>query len=975
MELKIGSIYSGFEFTEEREIKDINCTGRIFVHKKSGARLVHLDTDDDNMVFSITFRTPPIDSTGLPHILEHSVLGGSKKFPAKDPFVELVKGSLNTFLNAMTFSDKTMYPVASRNEKDFFNLMDVYMDGVFNTNIYDGPETFMQEGWHYELDNHDTELNYRGVVYNEMKGAFSSPESILFRKIQESLFPDTPYGFESGGDPDVIPELTYEEFLNYHKKYYHPSNSYIFLYGNGDLLKQLSFIDENYLAKFDKIQVDSKIPLQKPFSSLRELNVKYPVAKEEDTDNKTFLNLNFTAGSSTDPDTYMAFEILEHLLLETPAAPLKEALIDAGLGKDAFGKFDNSIIQPVFSIVVKNSNESEKERFCKVVFDTLRKLVKEGIDKKQIEASINIKEFELREADYRGYPKGLLYNIKCMDSWLYDESPFMHLEFLPQLDHIKKSLTTNYFEQLIEKYLINNNHSSMIVVEPMKGLAEERSEEIRKELDDYKSHLSDKEINDIINQTKSLKERQTTQDTKEVLETIPLLSLGDISPKAVELPLSEKDENGVKVLFHPVFTSGIAYMNLYFDTSLIPKELISYIGLLGEVMGRNSTEKYNYGELSNMININTGGIDFNVETYIQNGDYTGYHPKFVVKSRALIAKLLEDAEIIGEIIGNTRFDDKKRLLEIIRETKSHIEISIFNQGHMVAMRRVISYFSAAGQYDELVGGLSFYKFLVQLEKTYENSADEILGNLKKTAELIFNRDNLILSFTADNDDYGKFKEVFPKILDKLGSLRAAPSNYEFNLIPQNEGLLTQGKVQYSAKGYNFIKLGYSYSGGLQVLRTIAGYDYLWNRIRVQGGAYGAFAGFGRSGNMYFASYRDPNLRETLDVYDGAEDYFKSFDADEREMTKYIIGTISKIDAPLTPSMKGERGAANYISGITAEDLQKERDEILHTKEEDIRKFADMLKDVMKQNNFCVLGNESMIKKSRDIFNNLVDVFE
>lgn len=975
MKLEKGKVYNGFEFIGEKEVKEIKCIGKQFSHKKTGARLLYMETDDDNMVFSISFRTPPKDSTGLPHILEHSVLCGSRKFPAKDPFVELAKGSLNTFLNAMTFSDKTMYPVASRNKKDFYNLMDVYLDAVFYPNIYKSPEIFMQEGWHYELDKREEELNYKGVVYNEMKGAFSSPESILFRKIQESLFPDTPYGFESGGDPDIIPELTLEEFLSFHKKYYHPSNSYIYLYGNGDILEQLEFIDGQYLSKFDKIDVDSKIPLQKPFSKMREMVVKYPFAANEDTKDKTFLNLNFTVGSVKDPDIYLGFEILEHLLLETPAAPLKKALIDAGLGKDVLGKFDNSILQPVFSIVVKNSNEDEKERFQSVVIDTLRDLVNEGIDKEQIEASINIKEFELREADFHGYPKGLLYNIKCMDSWLYDEGPLVHMEFEPTLKRIKEALTTNYFEGLIDKYLLNNTHSSMIILRPSKGMAEEKSEELCKELNDYKSGLSGEEITNIINQTENLKERQESSDSREVLETIPLLTLNDINPEAQILPLRENNEKEVKVLFHPMFTNGIAYMNLLFDVRVVSEELIPYIGLLGEVLGKSSTKKYNYGSLSNQINIHTGGIEFSVETYIKNGSDSEYYPKLAVKSRALMDKLPKTAELLGEIIKDTLFDDKKRLLEIIREVKSHIEIMMLNQGHVVASRRVISYFSPAGRFDELTGGISFYKFLSSLEKNYDESVLKIIDNLKKTSGLIFNMSNLLISFTGDDGDYGRFTEILPSILEKMGNYRAQPVDFNFDLKAENEGLLTQGKVQYNAKGFNFIKLGYSYSGGLQVLRTIEGYDYLWNRIRVQGGAYGAFAGFSRSGNMYFASYRDPNLKQTLDVFNGADKYLRSFDADEREMTKYIIGTISRMDAPLTPSMKGERADSNYISGITAEDIQNERCEVLNTKQEDIKNFAKMVEDTMKENYICVLGNEAEIRKNKELFNKLVDVFE
>lgn len=975
MKLETGKLYSGFKLLSEREVKEINCIGRIFLHEKSGARLLYLESEDDNKVFSVSFRTPPENSTGLPHILEHSVLGGSRKFPAKDPFIELAKGSLNTFLNAMTFSDKTMYPIASRNEKDFFNLMDVYMDSVLYPSIYSTPETFMQEGWHYELEDKEGDAAYRGVVYSEMKGAFSAPESILFRKIQESLFPDTPYGVESGGDPDVIPQLTNDEFLNFHRKYYHPSNSYIFLYGNGDILKQLQFLDENYLSSFSRMELDSRIPVQKPFGEMREMMVEYPAAEGEDLKDKTFLNMNFVVGRSTDPDLYLALEILEHLLLETPAAPLKKALIDANLGKDVLGRFDNSILQPVFSIVVKNTNEDEKQRFRDVVFETLKGLARDGIDKELVEASINIKEFELREADFRGYPKGLIYDIKCMDSWLYDEDPLLHLAFQSTIERIRNAAKSNYFEKMIEDYLLDNSHCSMIVLKPEKGLSERKAEELKKELSEYKSSLSSEEIESLIRQTMKLKERQSSPDTREALEAIPLLSLEDIEKKAEKLPLEERNESGIKILYHPISTNGIAYLNLYFDSMKVKQELIPYAGLLSEVLGKSGTNKYSYSALSNAVNIHTGGIDFSGEVYIKNGDYNIYYPMFVVKSKALLSKLPKLVEIAGEIISGTIFNEKKRLLEIIREAKSRIEISMYNQGNRVAARRVMSYFSLSGKYDELVNGLGFYKFLTGIEKDYEKSADSIIKNLQEVSKSIFNKNNLIMSFTCDGDGYERFKNLLPGLIDSLEKSDLQNYEYKFELNNDNEGLLTQAKVQYCAKGSNFIKLGYKYSGSLVVLSTIAGYDYLWNRIRVQGGAYGTNAVFSRSGNMYLTSYRDPNLKRTLDVYDGLSVYLENFDADKREITKYIIGTVSRLDHPLTPAMKAEKSDANYINGVTQEDIQQERDEVLKTTADDIKGTAPLIRDAMAQDYLCVLGNESLIKQNRDIFSNLVDVFE
>ena len=978
MKFEVGKSYNGFTLTDEKEIKEVNSIGRLFTHDKTGARLFALENDDDNKVFSISFRTPPEDSTGTPHILEHSVLCGSKKFPVKEPFVELAKGSLNTFLNAMTFSDKTMYPVASKNEKDFFNLMDVYLDAVFYPDIYKYPEIFMQEGWHYELDDKDGEISYKGVVYNEMKGAFSAPESILFRKIQQTLFPDTPYGKESGGDPEDIPNLTLEQFLSFHKKYYHPSNSYIYLYGDGNLLKELKFINENYLKNFDRIEIDSSIPLQKPFDKMNEVTEYYPISPDEDEEHKTFLSLNFKTGKSTCTETYLAMQILEHMLLETPAAPLKKALLDAGIGKDVFGIFDNSILEPVFSIVVKNSDENKREDFKKVVFDTLQSLVKDGIDKKLIEASINIKEFELREADHGGAPKGLIYNIEAMDSWLYGEDPCMHLQYEETLTKIKSALKTRYFEDMIQKYLLDNTHSSLITLKPQKGLSERKSKEVKDELKKYKEGLSEKELEEIIKKTQKLKKRQTEPDSPENLAKIPLLSLDDIEKKAEELPIVKNQELGIDTLHHNVFTNKIVYMSMIFDSTVVEQELLPYISLLTDVLGKVSCEKYDYTELTNEINIHTGGIQFNIGAFEENGDPEKYYPKFIVKSKAVAEKLPELADILCQIIKSTKFTETKRIREIIQEIKSRLEMRIFDEGHVAAGKRVYSYFSPSGRYIEELSGISYYKFIAGLEKELSNdkeAAFHIEENLYEVYKRIFNKKNLIISVTCEDEDYNSFKKVLPDIDKCIGNTDYETHEYKFDLNKENEGLLTQGKVQYVAKGYNFMKLGYDYTGSLKVLRTIEGYDYLWNNVRVQGGAYGAFARFDRNGNMFFASYRDPNLKETLNVYDEAGKYISRFDADEREMTKYIIGTVNGLDFPLTPSMKGERAIAYYLSHITQEDIQKEREEVLSTTKEDIQSLGKVIDDVMKQDYFCAIGNEQKIKDNDNIFGKLVNVFE
>lgn len=975
MKLELGAIYSGFVLKEENKLKEINSLGRLFVHEKSGARLYNIENDDDNKVFSISFRTPPKENSGVAHIIEHSVLCGSEKFPLKEPFVELAKGSLNTFLNALTFADKTMYPIASKNEKDFYNLMDVYLDAVFNPNIYKYEEIFMQEGWHYELDNPDDKLTYKGVVYNEMKGAYSSPETILYHRIMQSLFPDSIYKNESGGSPEAIPDLTYEQFLNFHKRYYHPSNSYIYIYGNGDILKQLEFLDNNYLKNYSSIRIDSEIVAQKPSQDLIELKDSYSISQNENDTNKTYMCLNFVCGEKLDAEHYLAFDILEHFLLETPAAPLKTALLKSNIGKDVFGSYDGGIKQPVFSIIVKNSDESKEEQFKKLVSDTLINIISKGIDKKLIEGAINFKEFRLREADYNSMPKGLIYNMRVMDSWLYDGEPYKYLEYDEALKKIKSALTTDYFEKLIQEYILNSKHSSIVILNPQKGLGQEKEKYLEKILDEKKASLTKEEIDKIISNTKKLKERQNARDSKEDLQSIPLLSLEDIDRNAEKLPLVEKEINSKKVLFHPIFTNKIAYLNFYFDMTTVPQELLPYVSLLSYILEKVSTEKYNYAELANEINIYTGGIKSHVEIYNGNNKFDSYHPKFTIRAKATISNLPNLIEILEEVVKKSKFDDIKRLKEIIDETKSRFEMVITDSAHILAANRLISYFSSSGKLQDLVSGLSFYKFLENIESNYDKIANEITEKIEKVYKLIFNTDNIIVGVTCDEEDYAKVEEMIGKTFDFLGDNKLKKYNYSFDMTISNEGLLSPGKVQYVAKGFNFLELGYKYKGTMAVAKTILSLDYLWNKVRVEGGAYGCFASFQLSGNAYFVSYRDPNLKETLNAYDNIPQYLSGFDTNKREMSKYVIGTISRLDSPMTPSMKGEQADEDYIRKISYEDIQRERNEVLATRSEDIKELGSLFEKAFRQNYICVVGGESKLKEDQKLFSSITQIFQ
>lgn len=974
-------IPSSYELVKEEALDDLNGTGYLLLHKKTGARVALISNDDDNKVFSIGFRTPPKNSTGVAHIIEHTVLCGSKNFPVKDPFIELAKGSLNTFLNAMTYPDKTVYPVASVNDQDFKNLMHVYMDAVFYPNIYNRKEIFEQEGWHYELNEEDGELKINGVVYNEMKGAFSSPESQLYRLIQSSLFPDTAYGVESGGDPDYIPELTYEEYLDFHRTYYHPSNSYIYLYGMMDFEERLNWLDSEYLSKYERLQVSSEVGLQKGFTSMREIKEYYSLGEDEDSKDNTYLSYNTVIGSALDKELGLAFQVLDYVLLEAPGAPVKQALLDAGICKDILGSYEDELLQPTFTIIAKNSEENKKDQFIGVVRDVLSKLVADGLNEKSLKAAINFYEFKYREADYGRFPKGLMYGLRAMGSWLHDDNqPFLHLKDNEGYACLKEKIGTGYFEGLIKKYLLENTHTSLVVLMPKAGFSVEKDKKLKEKLASYKAKLSKDEINNIIETAKSLRKYQEEPSTREELETIPLLDREDIKKEIQPLYNTELNLSGTRVIYHDVYTNGIAYLNFLFNIDEIPGELLPYLSVLALVMGYTDTNNYSYLELSNEINIHTGGLSVNVKSFAVKGSQDKYYPAFEFTTKILYDKFDDAFRLIKEIIFNTKLEDKKRLKEIVEESVSRYQMYFNSNGHSAAMDRAMSYYSKHGLYKDMTTGISFYKFLEDLEYQFDEKADTVIEKMKELMQLVFTKENLLVSITSDDEGLKEFKEKLAGFTDSLKDKadKQLLNSYDHTpLKPEihNEGFKTAMQVQYVARVGNFFRAGFEYTGALKVLRTILSYDYLWNNVRVKGGAYGCMCGFsGVDGDAYFTSYRDPNLKETNQIYENTEDYIKNFTADERDITKYIIGTFSGLDAPLTPQAKGARSLTMYLAGISEEDLQRERDEILDITEEKIQALSPIIKAVTDAGYLCVIGNEGKIAENKEMFKEVKNLY-
>jgi len=961
-----GTRIHGFQLLHKIFVKEADSTAYTFEHVKSGARVFILQNEDDNKVFSISFRTPPTDDTGVAHIVEHSTLCGSRKYPLKEPFVELVKGSLNTFLNAMTYPDKTMYPVASRNDKDFQNLMDVYLDAVFYPSMCQNPQVLMQEGWHYEIDKPEEPLRYSGVVYNEMKGALSAPDDLLESRIMHSLYPDTTYGHESGGDPEAIPDLTQEKFVAFHSRYYHPSNSYIYLYGDIDIEEKLAYLDEEYLSHFDRIPVPSRIDREPAFAAFRRIDTTYPVSEEDGTAEKTFLALNWSVGESLDPKTMMGLEILEHALLRTQAAPLRKVLIDAKLGKDVDSLFEDDMLQPFFSIVVNNAEAERAEKFRALTLEAMQKLVHDGIDKELLEASINLLEFRLRESDFGSAPKGLIYGIRIMKSWLYDGQPETYLYYEDLLREMKAGLANGYFEQLLETYFLKNSHQTLLVMAPDTKLAARREAEQEKILAEKKAAMSAEEINQVIAATRALKDRQQSPETEEALKSIPVLKLSDIRRQTDRLPLAVRAAEGAEVLFSDIETNGIAYLNFYFDASAVPQQEIPYLYLLAGFLGMVDTEEHTYAELANLRNLHTGGITADVIAYTKKDQPDSLMPRLRVRAKALVEKLPKLMEILAETLTRSKFVDGKRVKEILEQGQAGIELDLQRSANQIIIARIASYLSAAGCYSE-EGGLKMYPFLKELQQDFDAGLKKIQQAFADIIPRVFNRRNLTVSVTMKEADYGCFTKAFGTLWQSLSANAYEPQAYHWDIETRNEGLTSSSRVQYVGKGANFLRLGYRYTGSMAVLETLLRYDYFWTKIRVQGGAYGAFTGFNRNGFMYFGSYRDPNLRETLEVFDGTADYVRHFTASEREMNKFIIGTMSGIDAPLTPMMKGDMAATCYLRGITQEDRQRRRDEVLGARQEDIRALAPLIDSCMKENVYCVFGNEEKIREEQDLF--------
>lgn len=952
----------GFDFVEERQIEEVNSTARLYLHAKTGARLLSVTNEDENKVFGITFVTPPQDSTGLPHIMEHSVLCGSRKYPLKEPFVELLKGSLNTFLNAFTMPDRTSYPVASVNEKDFYNLVDVYLDAVFFPLI--SKQTLEQEGWHYELETIDQPLTYKGVVFNEMKGAYSSPESLLYKYRQQALFPDTIYAEDSGGNPENIPDLTYAQFQDFHQRYYHPSNAYIYFYGDDPEPRRLELL-ANYLDEFSRQDTENVIQRQSPFDQPKRVRYSYDTGGDDQKD-KYFVTVNWMLPPVDDQQTRLGLDILSHVLLGSPAAPLRKALTESGLGEDITGAGnDDSLLMLNFSSGMKGVRKENIEQVEQLILDTLEQEVKEGLDRSTVAASMNTVEFSLRENNTGSYPRGLIVFMRTIRDWIFEDDPFSPLSFEGPLSQIKKALADEqpYFENLIRQYLLENPHRVTVILEPDAEVGQRREEQEKARLERIRAELNESELREIILEAEALKRRQETPDTPQALATIPRLGIEDLEKEVRTIPNEVSDLGDAQLLYHDLFTNEILYLDLVFNLRSVPQDLLPYIPLFGRALVEIGTEKENYVQLAQRIGRYTGGIWRSrlLSATLNRDDLAAW---FMLRGKATLENVPELLAILQDILTQVKLDNQPRFLQMALEAKARKEAGLIPGGHSVVNRRLRAGLNLPDYLTEQLSGLENLYFLRALIEKIENDWPAVLRDLEAVRSHLINRQGMIINATLEADSWQKVADDVKSLYQLLPESPLITQDWQMGNLPQNEGLVIPAAVNYVGKGANLYDLGYQLDGSLYVVNKYLQTTWLWEKIRVQGGAYGGFSSFDRySGVFSYLSYRDPNLLSTLENYDGTARFLKHLNLDEDELTKSIIGVIGDIDSYQLPDAKGYTALARTLLGVTDEDRQQIRDQVLSTTLQDFHAFADVLDKIDQESRVVVMGSQQAVEEA------------
>ena len=953
-----------FTLVREENIPEINSVAKLYVHKRTGARLLSIINEDENKVFGINFRTTPKDSTGVPHILEHSVLNGSEKYPVKEPFVELLKGSLATFVNAFTFPDKTCYPVASQNVQDFYNLIDVYVDAVLHPLISE--QTLMQEGWHYEINDPSEPLTYKGVVFNEMKGAYSSPDGVLETRVVQSLFPKHIYGVDSGGDPRHIPDLTYENFRGFWETYYHPSNSFIYFYGNDDPEQRLKLM-EGYLKPYKKKKVKSTVPLAKPFKRPKKVEHAYDAGDDKDIEKKHYLVVNWKLPDTSDPVLNFSLRILGHILIGTPASPLKKALLDSGLGEDLAGiGLETELRQVIFSTGPKGTRKRHAKKIEKLIFDTLESLVRDDIDPDMVAASMNTVEFRLRENNTGAYPVGIALMRRVLTTWIHDEDPFKLLAFEGPLNEIKQRLASDprYFEGLIRAHLLDNAHRTTLRLKPDPELGKLLDEEEKARLAKIRESLNGNQMAEMVENTKKLKRRQETPDPAEALETLPVLKLEDLDKKNKSIPIEVLEVQDTKVLYHDLFTNGIVYLDLGFDLHALPTELLPLTEIFARALLETGTDKEDYVKLSQRIGKSTGGIHGTAVTATAFGSRQSV-AKLFLRGKATVAESAELLNILKDVLLSAKLDNRERIKQMVLEEKAGLESSLVPRGHVYVNQRLRSQFGESGWAKDQMSGIGYLFALRELATDIDKKWKSVLKKLEAMREALINRQAILCNVTLDSTNWEAFKPQLESFLSALPERELTIAPFAVQPSQSKEGLTIPAQVNYVGKGANLYDLGYEYDGSADVIVGYLRMAYLWEKIRVQGGAYGAFSVFDDSSGVFtFISYRDPNIAATIDNYDRAAAFLKGLDSSrlsDNELTKAIIAAIGDLDAYQLPDAKGYTSMLRYLTHRTDELRQEIRDQVLSTNGEDFIAFGEVLEKVAQSDAVTVLGSQNAIE--------------
>lgn len=944
----------GFQLLRDQPIPELSTEARLYRHVKTGAELLSLENDDENKCFGISFNTPPEDSTGVAHILEHAVLCGSRKYPLKDPFVELIKGSLNTFLNAMTYPDRTCYPIASVNLRDFYNLVDVYLDTVFYPRL--ARETFEQQGWHYELNDPADPLIYKGVVFNEMKGAYSSPASLLYRYAQASLFPDQLYRLSSGGDPKDIPDLTYEQFVAFHRAYYQPSNARIFFSGDDIPEERLRLLD-SYLSDYDPCPPAPPVPLQARFDTPRLVTHGYAVSADGNTERKAQVCVNWLLSEMTNPETALSLSVLRHILIGTPASPLRKALVDSGLGEDLAGPgLAAALRQSYFSVGLRGTREADAPTIESLILDTLRRLAEEGLDPATVEAALNTVEFDRREMNTGGTPRGLAMMFSALTTWTYGGDPWGPLAFAAPLESIKsQSQVGGYFEGLIRHFLLDNPHRTTLTLRPDPALIleEEANEKVR--LEAARAAFGPDDVAEIVARTKALKERQETPDPPEVVATLPMLTRADLPRENAPISIAVESQNGARIVTHDLDTSGIVYLDIGLDLHRLPPDLLPYASLFGKAVLQTGTAREDYVRLTQRIGRLTGGIRAETFTAAVRGE-GGAAAWLFLRGKALASRTGDLLDILRDVLTSARWDNRERIRQIALQEKARLEAALASADAGFVLSRLNASWSEAGWADERLKGLEFLFFLRGLVAAIDTDWPTVQDALIRVQTYLVSREAVVCNVTLDA---GHWAQAGPQVRTFLASLPSAPAgraSWDWQAAPGNEAWTVPSQVGSVGMSASLSVLGLTAHGSAAVVSRFLSTSWLWQQVRVQGGAYGGTCFLDpHAGTFAFLSWRDPNVDATFAVYDGVGAFLRAAPLDDTELTRSIIGTIGRMDTYRLPDARGYVSLLRHLTGETDAWRQEWRDQVLATGERDFRALADVLDALRGPARRVVLG--------------------